>query len=107
MPKQEEPTSSSLESLDKAIQAAKKRQESEQAPNASSSGAGQAMRVGIELIAGILVGVLAGFWLDKWLGTSPWFFLICFFLGVAGSGINIFRMSKRANAEDSAASDEG
>ncbi len=94
----------SLESLEKAIQAAKKRH-SETEHTSSRSGAGDAMRIGVELIAGVVVGIMAGYWLDKWLGTSPLFFLLCFTLGVAGSGLNIYRMSKRA-AEDTSDSSE-
>lgn len=100
MPKQEQESPPSLESLNEAIQAAKKRQQGDTEDNSGRSGAGDAMRIGVELMSGIVVGVLAGYWLDKWLGTSPWFFLACFFLGVAGSGLNIYRMSKRAAARD-------
>lgn len=107
MPKQEEPTNNpSLESLDKAIQAAKKRQLSDSSES-GRSGAGDAMRIGVELMAGILVGAFAGYWLDQWLGTLPIFFLLCFFLGVAGSGLNIYRMSKRVATEDTDGHHEG
>ena len=96
---QEEKQPSSLESLDSRIKAAKKRHEDSD-QYSGRNGAGDAMRVGVELMAGILVGAFAGFWLDRWLGTSPLFFLSCFALGVAGSGLNIYRMSKRVSDDD-------
>lgn len=36
-----------------------------------------------KFIGGAAVGVLAGYWLDKWLGTSPLFILVLTLLGLA------------------------
>jgi ATP synthase protein I len=105
MPEPDKDNQQSLASLSQAIEAAKKRN-AEKNNTSSSGGAGNAARVGVELMAGVAVGVLAGYWLDKWLGTSPLFFLGCFFLGVTGSGMNIYRMSKRTSGNDASGSDE-
>lgn len=46
----------------------------------------------IELVAAVLVGAFGGHWLDRWLGTTPWLFLIGFVLGAAAGFLNIFRL---------------
>ncbi len=49
------------------------------------SGLGFAMRIGVELVAALIVGVAIGYFLDQWLGTKPWLMLLGFILGsVAG-----------------------
>ena len=60
-------------------------------PDGSMSGFGMAMRIGVELIAALIVGVGIGLLLDRWLETAPLFLLVFFFLG-AGAGImNVYR----------------
>lgn len=56
-------------------------------PGLPSSAFGMAMRIGIELVAGVAVGALVGYALDQWLGTAPWLLIVFFFLG-AGAGVN-------------------
>jgi ATP synthase protein I len=48
--------------------------------------------LGIELVAAVLIGTGGGYKLDEWLGTTPLFLLIGFFLGSAAGFLNIFRM---------------
>ena len=56
---------------------------------------GMAFRVGVELVAGLVVGVGIGLLLDEWLGTAPWGMIAFFFLG-AGAGImNVYRAVNR------------
>jgi F0F1-type ATP synthase assembly protein I len=33
--------------------------------------------------------------LDSWLGTSPWLFLLGFFLGLAAGILNVYRTASR------------
>jgi ATP synthase protein I len=57
----------------------------------SMSGFGVAMRIGVELIAALIVGVGIGLLLDRFLETAPLFLVVFFFLG-AGAGImNVYR----------------
>lgn len=58
-----------------------------------------ATRMGVELVSGVLVGAFIGYWLDKWLDTSPLFLILCFFFGVAGGAMNIYRIAKRMDKE--------
>lgn len=57
-------------------------------PPASSHGL--AMRVGSDFIAGIIVGGLLGWGIDRSFGTTPWGLIICLTLGfVAGTNLAI------------------
>ena len=91
------PSDESLESLGKRIRQAKSAGTSTSRP---SPGAGVGARVGVELIAGVAVGALGGFWLDKWLDTAPWLFIVCFLLGAAGGMMNIYRFATQETKEN-------
>lgn len=50
------------------------------------------MRVGIELVTSIMIGLGLGYLLDRWLDTRPWFLLLfCIFGAVAGF-INLYHV---------------
>jgi len=55
------------------------------------SGMGQALRAGTDLVAALVVGGFLGYWIDRWLGTTPWAMIILFFLGFAAGFLNIYR----------------
>ena len=55
------------------------------------SGFGMAMRVGVELVAALVVGVGIGLLLDRWLGTAPLFLVVFFFLGAGAGILNVYR----------------
>ncbi len=69
--------------------AKKRKLKSRQLPAAGMALAG---RVATELVAGISVGAFAGWLIDRWLGTTPAFMLVLFFLGAAGGMMNIWRL---------------
>ena len=54
-------------------------------------GIGLALRIGTELVAGLVVGVAIGLGLDWWLGTKPWLMIVFFFLGAAAGIVNVYR----------------
>jgi ATP synthase protein I len=60
--------------------------------------------VGISMVAAILIGMAMGYYLDKWLGTSPWFLLIFLLFGIIAGFRNIYiltdRELKRQQQED-------
>ena len=56
-----------------------------------AGGWGQAMRVGLELVSGLAVGVGIGWLLDEWLGTRPWLMVVFFFLGAGAGMLNVYR----------------
>ena len=55
------------------------------------SGLGLALRIGIELIAALVVGAGIGYFLDQWLGTMPWLMVVFFVLGAVAGIMNVFR----------------
>lgn len=59
-----------------------------------------AMHVSIDLLAGVIGGSFVGYYLDKWLGTLPLFFITCFFLGIAGAVRNIMKSIRNAEKLD-------
>lgn len=59
--------------------------------DATRSGISAAFRIGVELVAGVVVGVAIGWALDKWLNTAPWLMVLFFFLGSAAGMMNVYR----------------
>jgi len=55
----------------------------------------QAMRVGLDLVAGTLVGFVLGFAFDKAFGTKPFGLIVLLLLGVAAGFRNSFRELQR------------
>lgn len=58
------------------------------------------MRLATELFAGIAVGGFLGYYLDEWLGSSPFGLIICFFLGAGAGFRNILRIAQGAGIQD-------
>jgi ATP synthase protein I len=90
--------SPSLEDLDARLRRAHERRpekgvDKDRGPNRDSIGAGLgfALRIGIELVAALAIGVGIGFLLDRWLGTVPWLMVVFFFLGSAAGFLNVYR----------------
>jgi len=51
--------------------------------------------VGLSFVLAIVIGVWFGRLLDGWLGTSPWMFVLFFFLGLAAGILNVYRTTSR------------
>ena len=47
--------------------------------------------VGFSFVLAIVIGAAAGYYLDRWLGTSPWMFFLFFVLGLAAGILNVYR----------------
>lgn len=47
--------------------------------------------VGFAFVLSVVMGAAAGYALDRWLGTTPWFFLLGFFVGVAAGMRSVFK----------------
>lgn len=58
------------------------------------SGLSLALRIGIELVAALIVGTGIGLLLDRWLGTAPWLMIVFFVLGSAAGLLNVMRVMK-------------
>jgi ATP synthase protein I len=55
---------------------------------------GIGFRAGVEVVSALVVGVVLGILLDRWLGTWPWLFLVFFVVGGAAGVMNVFRLFK-------------
>ena len=60
-----------------------------------AGGFGAAIRVAVDLVAGVAVGVGIGWVLDRWLGTSPWLLVVFFVLGSAAGIMNVMRTARQ------------
>ncbi|HEU4368650.1 MAG TPA: AtpZ/AtpI family protein [Methylomirabilota bacterium] len=57
---------------------------------------GELSTIGLALVIATVIGLAGGYYLDRWLGTSPWLTLIGLLLGIAAGFVNLFRSVKRA-----------
>ncbi|MFZ4761449.1 MAG: AtpZ/AtpI family protein [Alphaproteobacteria bacterium] len=64
--------------------------------NAAVNNAGMAigMRMAIELLSAVAVGLVLGYFLDKWLHTKPIFMMILVLLGFVAGIFNIIRTAQ-------------
>ena len=60
---------------------------------------GRALRLSTDLVAGVAVGALIGFWLDRWFDTQPMLFIVFFLLGTAAGFLNVFRTAREIQEE--------
>jgi ATP synthase protein I len=60
----------------------------------AGSALGLALRVGVELVSALAVGLAIGWLLDAWLGTRPWLMLVFILLGGAAGILNVYRMAR-------------
>ena len=58
---------------------------------ADASAFAKGFRMSTELVAGVLVGALLGWVLDRWLGISPWGLILFLLLGFAAGVLNVMR----------------
>jgi ATP synthase protein I len=88
-------------SFEDRLEAARRKQGLD-APDPDSAGAGGApkggnalavgLRVGVEMLAALVVAVAIGWWLDKYLHTSPIFLAVFVLLGGAAGVANVWRL---------------
>lgn len=72
----------------------------------SSKGVATGMRIVTELLAALLGSLLIGWFLDRVLGTSPWFLFALLFLGTAAAFRNIWKIAN-VREDDGQEKDEG
>ena len=58
---------------------------------ADASAFARGFRLSTELVAGVVVGALIGWLLDRWLGISPWGLIVFLLLGFAAGVLNVMR----------------
>jgi ATP synthase protein I len=95
-------------SLEQRLREALAKRRDREPPQAAQDGRGQALglafRIAAELAAGLGLGVLAGWQLDRLFGTRPWLLIILTLLGAAGGLWNVIRTAERMHRLDVEAS---
>jgi ATP synthase protein I len=59
--------------------------------SADASAFARGLRLSTELVAGVVVGGMIGWLIDRWLGISPWAFIVFLLLGFAAGVLNVMR----------------
>ncbi len=86
-----------LKDLSDRLKAARTRQEEARGGDGptgkvvTGSGLGFGLRIAVDLLAGLAIGVGLGLLLDHWLGTTPLMLVVFFFLGAAAGMLNVYR----------------
>ena len=57
---------------------------------------GELASIGMTMVASTVIGLAAGYYGDRWLGTSPWLMLVGLLFGIAAGFVNLFRSAKAA-----------
>jgi ATP synthase protein I len=70
-------------------------------PTTDASGLARGLRLSTELVAGVVVGGLIGWFLDRWLGISPWGFIVFVLLGFTAGMLNLMRSAGFMSERDS------
>lgn len=55
----------------------------------------QLLQLGFVMVTPILIGIALGLWLDRQLGTAPWFVLAGLLLGLGLGGYSVFKLINR------------
>jgi len=60
---------------------------------------GELASIGMTMVLATVIGLGAGYYGDRWLGTGPWLMLGGLLLGIAAGFVNLFRSAKAAERE--------
>jgi ATP synthase protein I len=60
---------------------------------------GELASIGMTMVLATVIGLGAGYYGDRWLGTSPWLLLGGLLLGIVAGFVNLFRSAKAAERE--------
>ena len=82
-----------LQRLGDRLASANRPSENDSGPrqHADASAMARGFRLSTELVAGVVVGALIGWLLDRWLGISPWGLIVFLLLGFAAGVLNVMR----------------
>ncbi len=83
--------------LETRLKIAKSKLKNEKMKNTGEKGVflGNAFKLGTELVAAVVVGVIIGFILDNWFGTKPILIIVFFLFGSAAGILNVIKAAKK------------
>lgn len=92
-PNDETALSARLRSLGDRLTQASRPEDNAEQPRSSAdpSMIARGFRLSSELVAGVIVGGIIGWLLDRWLGISPWGMIVFLLLGFAAGVLNVMR----------------
>jgi len=83
--------------LDKTLEGRRSAAESD---TRETSAAGLALRAVVELLVGLAVTMVGGYYLDRYFGTAPWIMLALMPFGLAAGVVNVMRLANSKRADD-------
>ncbi|MDG2416886.1 MAG: AtpZ/AtpI family protein [Pelagibacterales bacterium] len=83
-----------LNQLNQKIEAAKSKNQSDSHSSIPPSQLGKVMKLTVEIVAAVGIGVGIGILLDNFFNTRPLFIIIFFLLGGCAGILNVFRVAK-------------
>jgi ATP synthase protein I len=83
-----------LNELKKKIEEAKLKNQDKGLNNIQSSPIGKAMKLAVEIVAALAIGITIGLLIDNFFDTRPLFIIIFFLLGSCAGILNVFRVAK-------------
>lgn len=63
--------------------------------------------IGLQLVCATFIGLAMGYFLDKWLGTSPWLLIVFLLLGIAAGFRDVYLEARRIQRVDERNSGSG
>jgi ATP synthase protein I len=66
------------------------------APEPAWRSLGELASLGVAMVLATMIGLGVGYYLDRWLGTSPWLLLLGLGFGIAAGFVMLFRSVRAA-----------
>jgi ATP synthase protein I len=96
---EDDPDERRLAELEERLKEARGRERPPPNVGGSGSSLGMALRLSFDIVAAVVVGAGIGWFLDRWLGTTPLLFIVFFFLGAAAGFFNVIRTANRPDGK--------
>jgi ATP synthase protein I len=97
----DKPPPDRLQDFEKRLDQTLAAREAKKGPDTTEgSAAGLAMRAVSELLVGLVVCMVGGYYLDRYFGSQPWIMIALMPLGLAAGVMNVMRLSNTKQANE-------